>query len=201
MVDHPWLDPIHHLQYDHAVTHVIEEVSHVPLDAERVDPHAEGALLSRVAAVVVGQLGEQRQVLLIRRLEAGARVEEGGAEAEVELLVGLDDVGGADAELGGEPRTLLDDVRGALELVRAAAQDVGVALALRVDLLEQDTVGLAVAQVVAEVGDAPVGAGLLEVEVDPAQKDLLGRELEQVLERLAVLDAEGGELGNFAGGG
>ena len=49
-------------------------------------------------------------------------------------LVGLDDVGGADAELGGEPRTLLDDVRGALELVRAAAQDVGVALALRVDL-------------------------------------------------------------------
>ena len=57
-----------------------------------------------------------------------------GRGSAVGHLVGLDDVGGADAELGGEPRTLLDDVRGALELVRAAAQDVGVALALRVDL-------------------------------------------------------------------
>ena len=63
----------------------------------------------------------------------------GGAEASGGRrwwhLVSLDDVGGADAELGGEPRALFDDVRGALELVRAAAQDVGVAFALGVDLV------------------------------------------------------------------
>ena len=77
-VDHPGLQQLHELRERDAVLHVLEEVGDVALDAERVDPHAEGALLA-VVLVVVGQLD-------VHGLEAGARVEERGTEAEVELL-------------------------------------------------------------------------------------------------------------------
>ena len=44
-VDHPGLQQLHELRERDAVFHVFEEVGDVPLDAERVDPHAEGPLL------------------------------------------------------------------------------------------------------------------------------------------------------------
>ena len=45
-----------------------------------------------------------------------------------------------------------------------------------------------------EVCDLAAAAGAREVEVDPAEQDLLGGELHELLERLAVLE-KGGEAG------
>ena len=75
------------------------------VDAERVDPHLEGALLARPLGVLLSdepgeQVGGRRAALVpVGRREAGQLVEDGGEEAHVELLVALDDVVGLDLEL------------------------------------------------------------------------------------------------------
>ena len=106
------------------------------LDAERVDPHAERALLAAVASVVVGQLGEELELRLIGRVEAGARVEQRGDEGEVELLVAAHDVHRLHGELGAETLALAHDVRRAARAV-VVAEHVRVCDPLRVDLLEE----------------------------------------------------------------
>lgn len=77
-----------------------------------------------------------RMHLLLGRVEAGARVEERRAEAQVELLVGLDDVVRCDLELGPDARAVVGHVRGALQQL-ARLQDARVALLGGVDLLQQ----------------------------------------------------------------
>ena len=123
----------------------------------------EGALLARVAAVVVsGELGEQGEILLVGGVEAGAGVEEGGAEAQVELLIARHDVGWRDPELGPEAHAVGGDVVRALLQV-GLLQHLRGALAGGVDLPGEQCVGLAVLQVLAEVLDALRRARRLEV--------------------------------------
>ena len=87
------LDVVHRLEDRPAVAHVVKQVGDVSLEAERVDPHAEGAFLARVALVLLGQLFEElRRLRLVGRLEAGARVEQRRHESEIQLLAASHDI-------------------------------------------------------------------------------------------------------------
>mmetsp|Transcript_50019 Transcript_50019/g.130284 ORF Transcript_50019/g.130284 Transcript_50019/m.130284 type:complete len:289 (+) Transcript_50019:741-1607(+) len=179
--DDAWADVIHGTQQHQPVAHVLEEIIAVDaLEAKRIDPHAERALLPSVALVVISRkLGHQLgDLFLLGRLEGGARVEQRRDECEVELVVATHDVRRLHRELCAEPRPLRRDVRRALGQV-SLREDGGVAALLGIDLLQEVGVELRVLQVRAKVSHALRAPRLLQMVVEPAHEELLGRELEQ----------------------
>ncbi|KAI3476329.1 hypothetical protein L1887_62093 [Cichorium endivia] len=165
------------------------KVVHARLDVEAVEPERKDARLALALGVKVLNLDGRR---LVQRLETRPGVEEMRDEGEVELGVARDH--GA----GREVLAAADGV-GALEHHLGTLHDVGLlqgcAVAqLRLELAEQHRVVFAVRDVLAEVGDATVPVGRLEVVVDPTKKDLVGGQTEELVERLAVVE-EAVELG------
>mmetsp|Transcript_28203 Transcript_28203/g.68508 ORF Transcript_28203/g.68508 Transcript_28203/m.68508 type:complete len:650 (-) Transcript_28203:110-2059(-) len=166
------------------------------VEAERVDPHAEGALLAVGLGVLLKPhrvLGEARRHVGVAAVEAGEGVEDGGEEAHVELLVALDHVGRLDAELVDAER--LGRVEDELRPLLAHRQPADVceergderALLLGRDGSEQRRVDHRVLEVLAEVLHLRVAAGAADLVVDPPQQHLLGGQAEQRAHRLRVV--------------
>lgn len=166
-----------------AYLEILEQVVHTRLDVEGVQPQSEDASLALAFSVKLFNDGLLR---LFEGLETGPGVEEVGDEGQVELGVA------GDHRAWGQVLAASDAV-GILEHGLGALQQVGLLQGrartfLGFELVEQDGVVLAVSDVFGEVVHAAGPVGGFEVEVEPAEEDLVRWQAEELLEGLVVLE-------------
>ena len=169
---------------DKTVLEIVKEVCDKGLNSERVDPEGKGTGLARTLRGKEPLL-KRGEFLVGEGLETGVLVEEIGNKGEVELGVSLDDVTCGDelaaVELGGILEDGLGTLCGVVDLEGCAR-----ALAWG-ELVEEDGVALRVLDISGKVGDTTGVSGVLEVVVEPAEKDLIGGKLEEVRDILSRL--------------
>jgi len=178
------LDLVNHTEEDKTVLEIVVEVVDEGIDAERVDPELEGALLASALRIEERSI-EAGLLLLGEGVETRQSVEQVSNEGEVELGVTSNNVPGLNELVAVNFLGIGKDVLSALDRVSLLEGSL-VALIGR-ELVKNESVALGVLNVATEVLDTSVCARLGEVVVEPAEKDLLGRELHEVLHGLALL--------------
>lgn len=119
--DAPRLNLVHHFEHVHAVARVVEQIVHVHvLDVQRVDPHAEHALLATVPRVVDFQGREIQGLFALLEHQAVAGVEQLRHQRNVQLLVSVADILVLDKHVRAEGLAVGDHARCANHRVRVA---------------------------------------------------------------------------------
>jgi len=172
-VDATGFNLIKELEEDVTIPQINVKVVNEGINTERIHPVPESLLFS-------GLFDDFWYIF--NGLKCGPCVEQVGDESQIQLLVASYDISGLQELAAVDLGSVIENHLGPLQIA-GSMQSISVAV-LRGDLSKKDCIGSAVLDIGGKVVYPLIPTGVLQVVVEPTQKDLIDGELQQIFNGL-----------------